>query len=201
MRVITRNPFSGILFGFRWHILAQRHILGTIHRTVLFRRSLIRRVRWTPRQREQKGILRVVIFNVFLHIARLCNRVVPLPCELLVGVIRIIKRIVVIVRTLQHLPIVKPLPIFGWNIIGPPICIHMPLAHISGIVSRILKSPCQTNSPIAQMDIIDKNAMRQRILPRQQRRTRRATNRTPRNRVCRIDTLRRETVDMRRLHT
>ena len=93
-------------------------------------------MRRSPGQEEKERLLRLrMVAEVLLRIARLRDGVVAFPIELF-GAVGVIRRVVVVVRAFEHLPVVKTLPPFARDEVRAPMPIHMPLADAARVIAR-----------------------------------------------------------------
>ena len=201
MRVVARKILARRRRKRLGHVRPQLQLGRIETRAVFLRRRAVRIVRRTPRQPEEK---RLGLFclrprpHERRRRLRLVKRIVACPRLLLRGV-AVVGRIVVGVRALQHLPIVKALPPLARDKTGAPVPVDVPLADRPRVVARRLQHLRQRHRLQAQRHVVEKNPVRERLLPREQRRPRRRTHRHARDRVREPHALGRESVDYRRL--
>ena len=90
---------------------------------------------------------------------------------------------------LQHLPVIKALTPFLWNIGRPAMSIEMPFADISGIITGFFIHFCNRDRLAVEAEIIQEKPVGQRILPGHQRSAIWRTDRAGRDSIAYIYTL------------
>ena len=136
VRIVPGQPLPRLRGHVLRHVGPQHDAIRIVQRPVLIRRSLVRGVRRAPGQHQQERIPLAVVSDIGLGILRLCDRIVPVPDDLLIRIPIIVGRLIVIVRTLQHLPGVESQASLRRNGVGPPVSVHVPLPDVGRIVPR-----------------------------------------------------------------
>ena len=107
--------------------------------------------------------------QVRLGVAGLGQGVVALPDELLVRVAGIVRGMIVVVGAFEHLPVLEALLPFGRDIAGAAAAIDVPLADIGRVVAARAESLCEACSVLAQLYVVDEDAVREGVLTGQER--------------------------------
>ena len=140
-----------------------------------------------------------MVAEILLRVARLGDGVIAFPVAPL-GVVCVIRRVVVIVRAFEHLPIVKSLPPFARDKLQAAMAVHMPLADVTRVVARRAQDFPDGNRLRVERHIIHKDTVGERSLPGQQRCPHRRANRHGGDRINEADALPLEPVEVRRLN-
>ncbi|MBA7675291.1 hypothetical protein ES703_83521 [subsurface metagenome] len=162
MRVVAGKGLSGFIFKMSGDIGPQGQFFGLEQILIFRRRGVIWCVGRAPRKKKGKGCDAGVLANVPLGLTTLGNRIVPLPFKLYV-LIGVIERVIVVVRTAQHLPKLETLPPVSRDKRTSFIPIQMPFADMAGLVTRFVISLGDGNSISIQTHIIQKHAVSQWI--------------------------------------
>ena len=133
-------------------------------------------------------------------IPRLGVGIIAVPLTgFLAGLVKI-ARLVVVVRTLESLPVVEALPAFRWDVGGAARAIDMPLADIARVVACLAQGLCERGGLCVEAQIVQKKPMGERILAGQEAGTVRAANRNARYGVSKVYALVGKEVDVGRPH-
>ena len=108
--------------------------------------------------------------------------------------------LIVVVRALEHLPVVKALAALRRYVGRAPGPVDMPLADVTGIVARSAHGLGNGGCFVVQAQIIQEEAMRERILTCEQAASVRAAYRNSRDRIGKVHALLSEGVNIRGAH-
>jgi len=168
MRIVAGQYFPR-LGGFGLgHIGPQGQLRGVVQGPVFFGRGEIRIVRRPPGQHEKEGLpRRRMVAQVLLRVPRLGDGVVALPVKHFRAV-GVVGRVIVVVRALQHLPVIKPLPPFARDEARAAMRVHMPLADIRGVVARRAQHLGDGHRFRVQRHVVQEDPVREWALARQE---------------------------------
>ena len=105
-----------------------------------------------------------MVVDMLLRVFCLRLGVVGIPFDIFVRIPGVIIRLIVVVLTFKHFPIFKSLTAPVRDIVGPAVPIYIPLADIGGVVNAGFKGLGYTGRAVLQADVVNEDAVRQRIL-------------------------------------
>ena len=200
VRVVAREILAGPGLRRGGHVGRQFDFLGRIQRAVFRRGGLIRIMRRPPREPEEEGLLRLrVVAQIRLGVAGLRDGVVAFPLQFFRAV-RVVGRVVVGVRAFENLPVIEALPALARDERrAAAVPVDVPLADAARVVASGLENLWQRHGIRAERHVVQKNAVRLRPLPREQRGARGGTHRHARDSLGEVHGCALEAIQVRRV--
>src|SRR5206468_10787682 len=137
--------------------------------------------------------------DVIAGVVCLGDGVVAWPSQFVRGV-GIVKGVRVVVRAFKDLPVFEALTAFTWDKVRAPVSVEMPFADVAGVVTFGFQDLGDRRRLGIERNVVEKDTVRQRTLPGEQRRPRGRTDRQAGDGLDEAEALRRETVDVRGPH-
>ncbi len=200
MRVVAGQVLSRLFLHVLGHVRAQLELVGVVHGAVLRRGCLVRIVRRAPGQEQHERFVAArVVLDVLHRVLRLGDRVITGPGAFRRIVAGVVERVIVVVRTFEHFPVVESLSRFGRDVVASPAAVEVPLADVAGVIAGGPEHFREAGGVVAQVQVVQEHAVRERELPGHQGCAMRAAHRAAGDGVGEVDRLISEAIEVGRL--